>query len=115
MGRGHLSSDFCQPVTFDVFYFFLEVKHKSSTVIIGFVYSNKVVLLTLKLPRFHGHASVIAGQELQHYIVAEALSLENARRASSDRGQVNPCGELSVPIVTAGAEGGAVLLKFFTA
>lgn len=41
--------------------------------------------------------------------------MENARRASSDRGQVNPCYELSVPIVTAGAEGGAVLLKFFTA
>lgn len=75
MGRGHLSSDFCQPVTFDVFYYFLEVKHKSSTVISLLCLSNKVVLLTLELPRFHGHASVIAGQELPahaHYIVAEA-------------------------------------------
>ena len=47
VGRTHLSSDFRQPVTFDVFYYFFEVKHKSSTVIIllrlfkqgGFAYS----------------------------------------------------------------------------
>ena len=76
MGRGRLSSDFRQPVTFDVFYYFLEVKHKSSTVIIslrlfkqgGFAYSWITEISRTRI-------SYSCGRELPehaHYIVTEA-------------------------------------------